>query len=288
MHKICLIIACIIAPFQLIGQTINWLTVDFAPYYINTDDIKIEGRDRAIIEILAQQLPNFSFTYTQIPGSRLIHELANQRSNVCFLSLYKTPHRLKLFHFSTHPSTIGLAPTLMMKKSTALKLKLLTQSTLSLAKVMVKHDLLLGMTSNRSFGKHLDSVIKSIPAQQQIARAGDDVLDSLITMLHKNRVDVLLGYPDEQLYLAKQLGVLDEIVIFSLEEAPTYSVGYIGCSHNDLGKENIKLLDQALLKIYPLADYYQILTRWLPDNLHKEVKKMLTTEVQQYGVALTP
>lgn len=288
MNKIYLLIACLIFPLPIFGQVINWLTVDFAPYYIDSDDIKIEGRDRAIIELLAQQLPKYSFTYNQVPGSRLIHELTNHQTNVCFLSLYKTPQRLKFFHFSTHPSTIGLAPTLMMKKSTALKLKLPTHGSLSLGNVIVEHDLLLAASSNRSFGKRLDTIIKSIPAQLKINRAGDDVLDSLITMLHKNRVDVLLGYPDEQLYLAKQLGFLDEIVIFSIDEAPPYSVGYIGCSHNELGMEHIKQLDHALLNIYPLKEYYHILTRWLPEQFHVELIKSLQQEVSQYGVIVTP
>ncbi|ATC95971.1 transporter substrate-binding domain-containing protein [Pseudoalteromonas tunicata] len=288
MSKKLYFIACFFISFQINAQLINWIIIDFAPYYINTDELEVQGRDRGVIELLHQQLPGYSFSYSQLPGSRLLHELANPQHNFCFLSLYKTPERLKLFHFSNHPSTIGLAPTIMMKKSTALKLKLQSNNPISLAELSSNHNLVLAASSNRSFGKSLDAIIKSIPAEQKIYRAGNDVLNSLMTMLHKNRVDLLLGYPDEQLYLAKKLGFIDEIEIFTIKEAPSYSVGYIGCSNNSLGKDNIAQLDQALLSIYSLPQYYQVLSRWLPEQFHSDLKIMLQQEVGQYGAKVAP
>ncbi|MEM6983832.1 MAG: hypothetical protein AAF510_12715, partial [Pseudomonadota bacterium] len=52
-----------------------------------------------------------------------------------------------------------------------------------------------------------------------------------------------------------------------LTEAPEISYGYIGCTKNEQGAEDIATLNQQLKLIKQTEDYKQILTRWLPSHL---------------------
>jgi len=86
-------------------------------------------------------------------------------------------------------------------------------------------------------------------------------------MLNLKRIDILLGYPSEHYYLAKTMGFTDNLTQRMLTEAPEISYGYIGCTKNEQGAEDIATLNQQLKLIKQTEDYKQILTRWLPSHL---------------------
>ena len=260
---------------SLAKEQINWLIIDFPPYYFNTDDKNLLGRDRSVIALLQQQLPNIDFTYQTIPGSRLIHDLTNPSNQFCFLSLYKTPERLQKIVFTQTSSTFGMAPTVMMLKEKAVKLNLMSHTHVSLKKLLIIDQLTLGLSPNRSFGNNLDVIINQAISAQIINRAGMDILENLVMMLHKERLDIVLGYPDEEMYLAQKHLINEDLRIFQLDEAPTYSRGYIGCTNTPKGAKHIALLDNALLNIYQTDDYQRVLTRWLPPLFHQQFNEFL-------------
>ena len=261
--------------FSFAQEQINWLIVDFPPYYFNTDDKELLGRDRGVIELLKKQLPTVDFTYQTIPGSRLIHDLVNPANQFCFLSLYKTPERLKKIAFTHSSSTFGMAPTVMMLKKNAIKLNLMSQTHVSLTKLLTDDQLSLGLSPNRSFGNKLDAIINQAVSAQIINRAGMDILENLVMMLHKERLDIVLGYPDEEMYLAQKHLINDDLRIFQLDEAPAYSRGYIGCTNTAKGLNHITLLESALLNVYQTDEYQHVLTRWLPPLFHQQFNEYL-------------
>ena len=224
------------------SKEINWLVYDFPPYYIIDDYGQGMGRDEGIIKLLDKMMPEHTFNFMYIPGSRLIYELSDPNKSFCTLSLYKTPKRQKHIAFTDSSSTIGLPVSIAMRKNDITKLKISADKPLSLIKLLENKDLMLGAIPNRSYGVEIDSIIADTRPKQLIFRPGNNVLESITKMLVMDRVDIVLGYPDEHEYIAKKLGLVDEIISLMITETPKFSEGYIGCNDNELGKQNIVAL----------------------------------------------
>ncbi|MCG9708637.1 TIGR02285 family protein [Pseudoalteromonas sp. Isolate3] len=272
--SILLLLFCLPAYANKQPKAIEWIMVDFAPYYIMHDKYEGTGRDESVIKLLEKALPEVSFKRTLLPASRAVHELSNPHNNYCMLSLYQNEHRKQHIQFTEHSSTVGLSPSIAIRKELAAKLKLDSTKPVSL-KSLLAENLALGVSMSRSFGANIDKVINESHDANIISRPGRDTLASLTYMLQKKRIDILLGYPSEHYYLAHSMGFEDELTQITLTEAPALSIGYVGCTKNKQGEVTVKLLDQTLEKIAHTDAFHDVLVRWLPDNLQPILEKRL-------------
>ncbi|WP_372762570.1 hypothetical protein [Pseudoalteromonas sp.] len=249
------------------AKTINWLMHDFAPYYILNGENKHQGRDESIIDLLEQQLPHITFERTIIPSGKVLQELANSSKNSCALSLYKNEFRKERIYFTEESSTTGLSPSIAMHTSLSDSLQLPEAQPVSLLKLLADDKLTLGISMSRSYGREIDTLINTTPDIALIIRPTRDSLATLTYMLNLQRIDILLGYPSEHYYLAKTMHFTESLTQRPLTEAPALSYGYIGCTKNKQGAEDIALLNQQLKKIKQTQAYHSILMRWLPEPL---------------------
>jgi uncharacterized protein (TIGR02285 family) len=180
--------------------------------------------------------------------------------------------------FTTTSSTIGLPLSIAMRLTDIKTLNIKIDKPVSFSKLLNKYKLIIGLAPNRSYGNKIDSIIKKTDPKQVIYRPGMNVLAGLTHMLVRNRIDIVLGYPDEHEYIANKLGIKGKVISLQLEESPSYSEGYIGCSLNQQGQLNINLLELALQKIHKQNNYYQLLIRWLPKHFHKKLKNILESD----------
>ncbi len=275
MCKRYLFLLLLVIPFYAPGKKINWVIFDFPPYYIIDDQGQGSGRDESIIRLLAQILPQYEFTYTVFPGSRALHEISNVKNNYCTLSLYKTAERSQKIRFTDNVSTIGLPITIVMRSSEAKMLNISENKMISLTKLLKNNDFTIGVSKGRSYGNAVDKVIAQTKPEKIFIRSGENVLFSLTEMLVKGRIDVVMGYPDEIEYVARKTAVTSQITTLKIQETPTHSEGYIGCTKNQVGYENIKVLNNALGVLYQHSEFYQVLTHWLPKKYHQDVKSLL-------------
>lgn len=273
--KYIFLLCCVLFTQVGFSKEINWLVYDFPPYYIVDDYGQGMGRDEGIIKLLDKMMPNYKFNFMYIPGSRLIHELSDPNKNFCTLSLYKTPKRKKHIIFTISSSTIGLPVSIAMRKNDIEALKISIEQPLSLSKLLENKDLMLGAIPNRSYGIEIDTIISNTNVKQVTFRPGNNVLESITKMLVMDRVDIVLGYPDEHEYIAKKLGLVGDIISLMITETPKFSEGYIGCNTNEIGKKNIAALETTLQKMHKHNAFYKILTRWLPRNFHPTIKEIL-------------
>ncbi|WP_372858645.1 TIGR02285 family protein [Pseudoalteromonas sp.] len=258
------------------ARTIKWLTHDFSPYYILSGPDKSQGRDESIISLLEQKLPHINFERVIIPSGKVIQELANQQSNACALSLYKNKYREERVYFTHQSSTAGLSPSIAMHQKLSAALDIESSESVSLTHLLVKKQLTLGVSMNRSYGSEIDKIINTTPNTNIVIRPTRDTLSTLTYMLNLERIDILLGYPSEHYYLAKTMGFTDNLTQRMLTEAPKISYGYIGCTKNEQGAEDIATLNQQLKMLKQTKEYKQVLTRWLPIDL----KPKLTLHLQ--------
>ncbi|WP_105189536.1 TIGR02285 family protein [Pseudoalteromonas sp. T1lg48] len=276
-RSLCLCFTLIVssASFGQSSKTITWLTLDFEPYYIFNGANAGQGRDEQVINLLQQQLPDYHFNFMAIPSSHLLTELRHTQSTYCLVSLYKTSQRLMELHFSEQYSTIGLSPALVMHKEVARQLGLTPGAPQSLTKLLGEHHLRLGLPMGRSYGNELDEVIAQVPKSQIATRPGRDMLASLTYMLAKKRLDILLSYPSEYQYLSEKMGVDEQLSIFPITEAPALSYGYIACSNNELGQQQVKILAPALQQVVSSQAYKEVMLQWLPTALKPRLQQAL-------------
>ncbi len=271
-----ILFVCVFLSTTCDARTIKWLTHDFAPYYILSGPDKSQGRDESIISLLEQQLPHINFERVIIPSGKVIQELANQQSNACALSLYKNKYREERVYFTHQSSTAGLSPSIAMHQKLSAALNIESSDSVSLTHLLVKKQLTLGVSMNRSYGSEIDKIINTTPNTNIVIRPTRDTLSTLTYMLNLERIDILLGYPSEHYYLAKTMGFSDNLTQRMLTEAPKISYGYIGCTKNEQGAEDIATLNQQLKMLKQTNEYKQVLTRWLPNDL----KPKLTLHLQ--------
>ena len=271
-----ILFVCVFLSTTCDARTIKWLTHDFAPYYILSGPDKSQGRDESIISLLEQQLPHINFERVIIPSGKVIQELANQQSNACALSLYKNKYREERVYFTHQSSTAGLSPSIAMHQKLSASLDIESSESVSLTHLLVKKQLTLGVSMNRSYGSEIDKIINTTPNTNIVIRPTRDTLSTLTYMLNLERIDILLGYPSEHYYLAKTMGFTDNLTQRMLTEAPKISYGYIGCTKNEQGAEDIATLNQQLKMLKQTKEYKQVLTRWLPNDL----KPKLTLHLQ--------
>ena len=81
------------------------------------------GRDESVIKLLKNALPDYTFTRTLLPASRAIHELSIH-TIITACCLYISEHRKQHIAFTTHTSTVGLSPSIAIRKELIEKLNL--------------------------------------------------------------------------------------------------------------------------------------------------------------------
>lgn len=261
--------------FASSAQKVTWLTFDFPPYYIVEGPDKEKGRDELIIELITRQLPDYQFEKTRMPSSRIIEEVSKPSNRYCILSIYNTPTRQKQIAFTDNFSTLGLAPAIIMLKEIKVGISARNTGVISLTELL-QQKYRLGIPSGRSYSVPLDKIITSEQFQQQIyVRYGTDHLQNLFKMMLSGRVHMILGYPDELMYLADELQVREQLVLMKLTEAETMSKGYIGCSKNDWGEAVIHDLDKAMTAVHQQDSYKKILKYWLAEDVSQLVDAYL-------------
>lgn len=267
LRALTVFIICGLLALNVHSKTINWVVVDFAPYYILNDQYAGTGRDESVITLLQTQLPNYTFNRVIFPSSRALQEVSNPNQTYCMLSLYQSKHRRQHITFSEESSTTGLSPSLAIHKDLLNKLNIDATKPISFSQLLNDKKLTLGISMSRSYGIEIDKIINNSADASIIIRPGRDTLASLTYMLKKKRIDILLGYPSEHFYMAKSMGFDNELTQLQLLEAAKLSDGYIGCTNSSLGKEHISVLNEALIAVKQQQLYNEILLRWLPDNL---------------------
>ncbi|MFY8327541.1 TIGR02285 family protein [Pseudoalteromonas sp. ZZD1] len=260
-------IVCGCVSLNVQSKTINWVIVDFAPYYILNGQYAGTGRDESVISLLETQLPHYTFNRVILPSSRALQEVSNPNKTFCMLSLYQSKHRRQHISFSEESSTTGLSPSLSIHKELLSQLQIDAADPISFSQLLNEQKLTLGISMSRSYGVEIDKIINNSADASIIIRPGRDTLASLTYMLKKKRIDILLGYPSEHFYIAKSMGYDDELTQLQLIEAAKLSDGYIGCTDTTLGNEHVNVLNEALIAVKQQQAYNEILLRWLPDNL---------------------
>lgn len=242
------------------GETVTWLILDLPPFFITEGPDKGRGLADQIQAMVQErlELDGYQFRNRAANAARIAKELT-QGSRVCFAGeFYGNPD------FLTSVPTVALLPhTVVARKADAQRFG--DGKAVSLESLLKQKDLVLGTARGRLYGPKLDSVLKKHGDNENIyERSGKDILQGLLGMLIKGRVDYIIEYPVSIRYAARKAGVLDQIVAIPIEEnsdAPPIR-GAIRCPDTPWGRQMIQDINRILVELRPLPDYRRVIKNW--------------------------
>jgi len=93
---------------------------------------------------------------------------------------------------------------------------------------------------------------------------GQDILDGLLGMLLKERIDYLIEHPASIRYATKRAGEVDRLALISVAEnsgAPLIR-GAIRCPDTEWGRRAIHDINRVLLGLRPSPQYRNMIREW--------------------------
>ncbi len=245
-----------------------WMEAVAPPFFIHEGTFKGQGYEDLITDILKSHLPQYQHSHMQANITRHYQQW-KQGENVCSVGMYKTPERLEFTYYSI-PSVFTLPPVLIIHRDRFQAFG--GKKTVSLARVLQEGKLIIGRSSNRSYGIEFDTALKAYSSDQNtFTYEGPELSLSLFKMLQAGRIDALPGLPEEAMYLAETMGIRDEIMTLNVEENqqnPEASLSYVACSKTEWGKNAIATINQVLREQRSSEQYRGAYERWLdPSSL---------------------
>lgn len=253
-------------PLAHAKDSITWMEVNMPPHFIQNGALRGQGYGDIVGELLRQRLPNYE--HHRMTTNVVRHfDMFRRGDKVCAIGLYRTSERESFLHFSI-PSLLVMPPALILHKG---RLENLTaQKTLSLKSLLANSEFRLGISKDRSYGTTLDAVIAQYRHRSGLTVfSGQEIGENYFKMLLLDRLDGLLGLPDEAMFRAEQMGIRDQLVVLPLEENRDDYKGWqcaAVCPKNAWGQEVIARINAILVEIRPTPRYRRAYERWLDAN----------------------
>jgi len=259
-------------------EILAWMEAVAPPFFIHEGPYKGQGYEDLITDILKESLPQYDHKHMQANISRHYQQW-KQGENACSVGMFKTPERLEFTYFSI-PSVFTLPTVLIIHKDRFEAFG--GKKTVSLAELLKEGKLMIGRSSNRSYGIEFDTALNTYGNSKNIFKyEGPELSLNLFKMLQAGRIDALPGLPEEAMYLAETMGIRDQIVTLAVEENQANKeswLSYVACSKTEWGKKVIEEINQALIELRPTEKYRAAYERWLDPSTIEGYRKLYQEE----------
>ncbi len=255
-------------------DSVTWMEAIAPPFFIHEGELKGQGYEDVITDILKENLPEYSHDEMTSNISRHYYNF-KQGQKVCNVGLYKTSEREKFLYFST-ASFFTLPTVLVIKKEKFADFG--SSKSIRLDGLLQDGKVTIGRAKNRSYGKYVDTILDKYKDQGKIfAFEGEELSRNFFQMLRLDRLDALISLPEEAIYQTEKLGFKDEIMTLTIEENQVgYEswLSYVACSKTEWGKKIIDEINQVLLEQRPTKRYREAYERWLDESSLENYRKL--------------
>lgn len=275
----CLVIACcflIIPPLAPVfaRDSLTWMEVSMPPHFIHNGALQNQGYGDIVSKLLRQRLPEYD--HYQMTTNVVRHfDKFKRGEKICAIGLYQTPERERFLHFSI-PCLLTMPPALIIRKDRLKQWGL--ETVISLDQLLDNPDFRLGMSKDRSYGQRLDAILsRHVRRTNLVVFSGQEIGENYFKMLLLDRLDGLIGLPDEAMYRAEQMGIRDQLTTLIFEENQRNYEGWlcaVACPKNEWGKEIIEKINPILIELRPTERYRRAYERWLDSNSMPSYRKV--------------
>lgn len=269
-----LLVSCSQPDSLFAKDRITWMEAVAPPFFIHTGELRGQGYQDLIQNIIIENLPQYEHSHMKANISRHYQQW-KQGEKSCAVAMYKTPERQEFAYFSL-PSVFTLPTVLIIHKENFKKLG--GKKTVSLQQLLKSESFVIGRSNNRSYGLTVDTIlIKHGNGDNIFSFEGRELSLNLFKMLMANRIDALTGLPEEAMYLAETFGIKDQIMTLSIKENEgqnSASITYVACSKTDWGKKAIEDINGVLLSRRPTSAYMGAYERWLDPSSVEDYRRL--------------
>lgn len=267
-------IILILASPALAKESITWMEATAPPFFIHEGQYKGQGYEDLVTNILIENLPQYTHTRSIANITRHYKEF-ELGHNVCNVGLYRTPEREKFMYFSL-PSFFTYPTVLIIDKSKWPAFG--NAKMVKLSHILKSNTLIIGRGENRSYGKFVDEILDKHGTKENLfAFEGQELSLNFFNMLKLDRLDGLIGLPEEAMYQAERLGIRGQIMTIDIEENqgnPESWFSYVACSKTEWGKKVIEDINRVLIEQRPSDRYRAAYERWLDESSHEGYRKL--------------
>lgn len=293
-HVVCIVAPLIIISFLFIvcppvsfatgenefSKEVNWYRAIFPP--VTIPDGKDEGKGffDQVMNAVIKELPEYSHRHHIANFKRIMMDL-KEGENSCCPSLYKTKEREEFIEFSI-PAVVVLPNGIITTWGNQSKLEPYVDQDgkIQLSKLLADQTLRLGISNGRLYSGGIDEILSQYRGAKNVTiQSGEDVFYGLMFMMYSGRLDYIIGYPTEAGYHARNDPRFREFVYYPIQESSVaFTLGHIGCSKTESGKEIIDRVNLILMENRQTDAFLRYYESWLD----KSTKSLYRSTAQEY------
>ncbi|EIK97760.1 hypothetical protein PMM47T1_04589 [Pseudomonas sp. M47T1] len=258
-----LLLLCLALPLiARAGEPLTWLVRDLPPLTIESGPREGQGAVDRLLPLLMQALPHYDHSVVRVNRARATQMLTEPALS-CDPTLLWTAERSQTVVYSI-PVFATLTNGLIIRRQDRHGFNtFIHHDELDLPAVLASPNIKIGRVAERSYGSTIDNILAQAPEGAVSAHHGNDAVASLLQMQQRGRLDGVLGYWPEVLYLAPQEQIDSADLMFvPVRGVPRYQPVYIACSNTPAGRAVVDRLNPVLagLRSTTLPVFY---AQWL-------------------------
>lgn len=235
------------AALNVNASEIVWYKPEFPPLSIVNGPDAGKGYSDKIENYLIENLSEYEHRVLIAPFKRTVRDM-EKGVNACSVTLLKTPQREAFIKFS-QPARLLLPNSLIIRKEDLPAFKPFEdgQGKVSVETIIQSGEVRIGYSNGRSYTKPLDALLETYKGSSVlIERLGNEGPKGLLSMLDIGHIDAMFAQPVEAQFHSRHEAFSDKFTALPIAEITDYTVGYIGCSDTEWGRQVISRIDSLL------------------------------------------
>lgn len=251
---------------------LNWISDQSNnPFDNKAQPFDVDG-DTAKILIAALPQLKFNPIFANFERTFL---LLDTMPEACSSNKVKNTKREQKYLFSQLAQTIFPGQRLYLHKNSPIAVQLQKNNPkrrVSIIRLLKQFpQLMLGVTSGRSYGAKIDNLLKTLPDQLWHRKAAGSA-GGLIGMFLAKRFDAMIEYPSVfEFYADKAQGKSASLISFAVEELSSYTLGYIICARSEQGQHFMTMINAAMQRSVQQRAYLDAHLKWFAKDTHQSI-----------------
>ena len=255
---------------------LTWYITNWPPAFILDGPRKGQGYADQIIDILEHELPGYQHERTFLPYPRLLKYIERGEEGCYPTNVYEEKAN---YGVTSIPHVLVSGHNIYIHKDNKEKFPSLQE--VSLTSLLNNPELTLGVRGDLEFGPILSPILKSHENDAHLfTRSGQDLVDGLVKMLHRKRIDYFIEYNFVMKFAVNKIGAnMDDFIeIPMIENKKEFIRGTVECPNTPWGKSIISKINQISIISRSTGKLRDLNESWFisPANKHHYWEKYQT------------
>jgi len=255
---------------------LTWYITNWPPAFILDGPRKGQGYADQIINILEDELPGYRHKRTFLPYPRLLKYIERGEEGCYPTNVYEEEAN---YGVTSVPLVLVSGHNIYIHKDNKGRFPSLQEA--SLVSLLNNPKLTLGVRGDLEFGPILAPILKAHKNDDHLfTRSGQDLVDGLVKMLHRKRIDYFIEYNFVMEFAVNKIGadMNDFIEIPMIENKKEFIRGTVECPNTPWGRDVVSKINKILINTRGTGKLRALNESWFvsPANKHHYWEKYQT------------